>query len=126
MGDSSACSAEATALLPTELSLVLPNLAGLQAELADGWPVLARKIPTETGLLTGRLDATVKGAGALAGPATTLSARWQPGPGESLAVEAAGRRIPPYPETQEYVRRVLWYRGAYLREAAALPILSRR
>ena len=42
------------------------------------------------------------------------------------AVEAAGRQVPPYAETREYIRRVLWYRAAYLRDAAAHPVLSRR
>jgi soluble lytic murein transglycosylase-like protein len=43
----------------------------------------------------------------------------------SGAVEKAGRRIPRYPETQEYVRRVLEFRLAYLRDAHLQSIASR-
>ena len=42
------------------------------------------------------------------------------------AVDAAGRGVPPYRETREYVTRVLAYRAAYLRELQARSVLSRR
>jgi soluble lytic murein transglycosylase-like protein len=42
------------------------------------------------------------------------------------AVEKAGNRIPRYPETQEYVRRVLEYRLAYLRDAHRRSVATRQ
>jgi soluble lytic murein transglycosylase-like protein len=42
------------------------------------------------------------------------------------AVAAAGQRVPPYQETRTYVRRVLAYRVAYLREARRPLTASRR
>jgi soluble lytic murein transglycosylase len=42
------------------------------------------------------------------------------------AVEQAGFRIPAYPETQEYVRRVLTYRLGYLREGGILAVRDAR
>jgi soluble lytic murein transglycosylase-like protein len=42
------------------------------------------------------------------------------------AVDAAGRKVPPYRETREYVTRVLAYRAAYLRNPQAHSVLSRR
>ena len=44
----------------------------------------------------------------------------------SQAVEAAGNQVPPYRETRHYVRRVLSYRRAYLRENPPLGIRGRR
>ena len=43
----------------------------------------------------------------------------------SGAVEKAGNRIPRFAETQEYVRRVLEYRLAYLRDAQRRPVAAR-
>ena len=42
------------------------------------------------------------------------------------AVDAAGRKVPPYRETREYVTRVLAYRAAYLRDPQVHSLLSRR
>jgi soluble lytic murein transglycosylase-like protein len=42
------------------------------------------------------------------------------------AVAAAGQRVPPYEETRTFVRRVLAYRVAYLRDRRHPAIVSRR
>jgi len=86
-------SAEAIELLDAGLTLNLPDLAALRAELVAGWPALSRWLPPQPDLLTGSLGATLTASGPLSEAVLKVAARWEPGPGESVVVEGSGRPV---------------------------------